>query len=247
MSVFWFPAMRHDCRGCRCWLLIFFLLLLFPADRVWASTPDAGCRRLLAKIYSNLAATGEIIAVLPENREVLIEYPAEMIPAYDAELLAFPELDEGGGPTPGLLRVSEVAGHLNRALIEEGSAADFKVGDRVGLPRPILMYLTPVANLTPYPGLTNQFTAALAAQLPRLEGVRIFSLAGSNQETVAFLQQQCRRQGLYGILLQPFVSLVNGRVRLELRPTSLYSAQRLGIFTDDLRPFQPAGASPVRP
>lgn len=219
-------------------LLILFLLFGAPLP-VAASSPDASCGRLLEKICANLMASGRVEAIMAGSNELIVAYESEPIPAYGAELMVFApagSADAAGGAFRGVIKVAEAAGHLNRALVDDGSFSDFKVGDRVGLPQPVKLFLTPVRNLTPYPGLENQFATALAARLPRLPGILFFSLPGSNQTTIDYLLQQCRQEGRYGLILQPGISLVNGKLRFEMRSISLYNGRSLQPFTDDLKP-----------
>ncbi len=237
-------------------LLAFFLLAGSGISR--AATIENACALLLEKLNANIAAQGEIVALLPENDEVVIEYIDDLVPAYGAELLVFSnpeiktepaegeveELNLAHAPLifQGSVTVSEAAGHVNRAFINPGSAK-FAVGDQIFLPSPVQLYVTPVKNLTPYPYFGPQVTTAMARILKTFPGIEIFNLQGSNQKTVTYLRDQCCKQGRYGLIVQPDVITQGTRSKVQLRLTSLFSGQSLGALSEKFTP--PARPAPA--
>ena len=238
----------------RRWILTILLLtgfLLSGSRTVRAATLENACALLLEKLNANIAAQGEIVALLPESDEVVIEFIDELVPAYGAELLVFSS--SGDVPSPdeiqteeldtahaslifkGSVTVSEAAGHLNKAFVNPGSEK-FSVGDQIFLPSPVQLYITPVKNLTPYPYFGAQVTAAMARILKTFPGIEIFNLQGSNQKTVNFLRDQCRNQGRYGLVVQPYVMMQGNRSKVQLRLVSLFSGQSLGPLAETFTP-----------
>jgi len=250
----------------RRWVLAILLLggfLLSGSGITQAATLENACGLLLEKLNANISAQGEIVALLPESDEVVIEFIDDLVPAYGAELLVF--RNSGDVPLPeevqsedvqtedlgtvhapliflGSVTVSEAAGHLNRANINPGSEK-FSVGDQIFLPSPVQLYITPVKNLTPFPYFGPQATAAMARMLKTFPGIEIFNLQGSNQMTVNYLRDQCRNQGRYGLVVQPYVMMQGNRSKVQLRLVSLFSGQSLGplaeSFTPPPMPVQP--------
>ncbi len=226
-----------------------------------AATLENACALLLEKLNANIAAQGEIVALLPESDEVVIEFIDDLVPAYGAELLVFSSA--GDVPSPeevqseevqsqkvqteelstahaplifqGSVTVSEAAGHLNRAFINPGSEK-FSVGDQIFLPSPVQLYITPVKNLTPYPYFGPQVTASMVRMLKTFPGIEIFNLQGSNQKTVNYLRDQCRNQGRYGLVVQPYVMMQGNRSKVQLRLVSLFSGQSLGPLAENFSP-----------
>jgi len=214
-----------------------------------AATLDNAIALLFEKLNANISAVGEVVAILPEKNEVIIEFSGDLVPAYASELLVFGEsteaLSEEAANTGenrsvmvyrGYVTVNESAGHVNRALIAEGRGQMVE-GDQVFLPAPVVLYVTPVKNLTPYPYFTSQATLSISRLLGTFPGLQVFSLPGSNQKTVGFLQQKCRREGRYGLVLQPLVVLHNGRSKVQLKMTSLFSGQSIGVLAEEFKPF----------
>lgn len=214
---------------------------------------------LFEKLNANLTARGEIVALLPEKHEMIIEFAGDFVPAYGAELLVFgvanePAADEGekgdaGGVLPvmiyrGAVLVDESAGHLNRVTITEGNDL-FVEGDQVFLPTPVQLYVTPVKNLTPNPYFSSQATAAIAALLRSFANFAVFSLPASNQKTVAALTGKCRGEGRYGLLVQPQVVSQDGRNKAQLRLTSLFSGQDLGVLENEFNPLMAVPPQPL--
>lgn len=250
----------------RRWTLTLLLLagfLLSGSGTIQAATIENACALLLEKLNANIAAQGEIVALLPESDEVIIEFIDDLVPAYGAELLVFSS--SGGVPPPeevqpegiqteeldtahaplvfqGSVTVSEAAGHLNKAFVNPGSEK-FSVGDQIFLPSPVQLYITPVKNLTPYFNFAPQVTVAMARMLKTFPGIEIFNLQGSNQKTVSYLRDQCRNQGHYGLVVQPYVMMQGNRSKVQLRLVSLFSGQSLGplaeSFTPPPMPVQP--------
>ncbi len=244
-------------------LLLLAGFLLSGSGITRAATLENACSLLLEKLNSNIAAQGEIVALLPESDEVIIEFIDDLVPAYGSELLVFSssgdvpspeevqteEVQPGEGEvlTEGLstvnaplifqgsVTVSEAAGHLNRAYVNPGSEK-FSVGDQIFLPSPVQLYITPVKNLTPYPYFGPQVTAAMARILKTFPGIEIFNLQGSNQKTVSYLRDQCRNQGRYGLVVQPYVMMQGNRSKVQLRLVSLFSGQSLGPLVESFTP-----------
>lgn len=244
----------------RRWALTLLLLcgFLLPGSGITqAATLENACALLLEKLNANIAAQGEIVALLPESDEVVIEFIDNLVPAYSAELLVFSsarneplpaegevtEQDTTHAPLifQGSVTVVEAAGHLNRAFINPGSDK-LSVGDQIFLPSPVQLYITPVKNLTPYPYFAAQATTAMARMLKTFPGIEIFNLPGSNQKTVTFLRDQCRNQGRYGLIVQPDVITQGTRSKVQLRLVSLFSGQSLGTLTENFIP--PAMSAP---
>jgi len=189
------------------------------------------------------------VALLSEKNEVVIEFSGDLVPSYGAELLVFGDSVEAsqestGGESEkrpvkiyrGSVTVSESAGHLNRAIADEGRD-QFIVGDQVFLPAPVLLYVTPVKNLTPNPYFTGQATRYISNRLSTFSGLQVFSLPASNQKTVDFLKQKCRNEGRYGLILQPFIIIQKGRSKVQLRLISLFSGQSLGVLEGEFTAF----------
>ncbi|MCK5915215.1 MAG: hypothetical protein KAG92_03665, partial [Deltaproteobacteria bacterium] len=225
------------CRALLSLLLLCGCLFAAPSSAP-AATLDNACALLFEKLYANLAARGEIIAVLPDEGEVIIEFVDDLVPAYGAELLVFGSnletATEESSPTlifRGSVTVSETAGHLNRALVTAGSEK-FSEGDQVFLPLPIQLYITPVKNLTPYLYFTSQATTAIARMLGTFPGIEVFNLAASNQKTVDFLMEKCRNAGRYGLIVQPYVLMQSNRSKVQLKLASLFSGHSLGVLVE---------------
>ena len=233
-------------------LTLILCLLFFGVCTAHAATLDSAFAILFEKLNANISANGEVVALLPEKNEVIIEFSGDLVPSYGAELLVFgesaeasQESAEGGGENRpvkvyrGSVTVSESAGHLNCAIADEGRD-QFIEGDQVFLPSPVLLYVTPVKNLTPNPYFTGQATRAVSSLLSTFSGLQVFSLPASNQKTIAFLKQKCRNEGSYGLVLQPFVIMQNGRSKAQLRLISLFSGQSLRVLEDEFTAFAAA-------
>ena len=231
-------------------LTLILCLLFFGVCTAHAATLDSAFAILFEKLNANISANGEVVALLPEKDEVVIEFSGDLVPSYGAELLVFgdaaeapQEGAEGGGENRppakvyrGSVTVSESAGHLNRAITDEGRD-QFIEGDQVFLPSPVLLYVTPVKNLTPNPYFTGQATRAISSLLSTFSGLQVFSLPASNQKTVDFLMQKCRNEGRYGLVLQPFIVFQNGRSKAQLRLVSLFSGQSLRVLENEFTAF----------
>ncbi|MBN2706894.1 MAG: hypothetical protein JXR89_10695 [Deltaproteobacteria bacterium] len=234
------------------WRIAFAALAFvwLPISSAHATSIESACALVLEKLNANLAAHGEIVALLPGG-DYLVEFD-DLVPTYGAELLVFgdsAELDEradasAGSPIfRGSLTVMESSGHLCRMRVEEGGEG-LVVADRVWVPEPVIVYLTPVGTLAADPGLAAELTRALAAQLPGFGNLRVFSLPAVNQTTVDFLRRQCRGQGLYGMLIQPFIIFQNERYKVRLSLTSLFSGQPLPALEQEFKGFiQPSASS----
>ena len=252
-------------------------LLLLPAG-VRAATLDSALASAFGKLNTNLTARGVIVARLPETNEVAVEYDSDPVPGSGSELLVFAEAaprpqdreeseteavqeeDSGSPAAPappaalvyhGAITVSEAAGHLNLAVVDEGRNL-IAEGDLVFLPRPVKLYLTPVRNLTPYPFLTPQATRSISRRLKGLPGWEVYSLPASNQTTVNYLKQQCRNQGRYGLVVMPFVVFQRNRFEVQLRLVSLFSGLSLRPLTEEFKPFvnftpAPPAGKPLSP
>ena len=250
------------------WLSLILLAgLLVAAGTAGAATLDSALSAAFSKLNSNLMARGVIVALLPETNEVAIEYDDEPVPTFGSELLVFaeasaqPETETEGEEVVeenaavaesrpmiyhGSITVSEAAGHLNLANIDEGRGL-IAEGDLVFLPRPVRLYLTPVRNLTPYPYFTSQATQSIRRLLKVFPGWEAYSLPASNQATVNTLKQQCRSQGRYGLVVMPFVVFQRNRFEVQLRITSLFSGLPLRALTEEFKPFVSlAPAAPSR-
>lgn len=224
-----------------------------------AATLDNACALLFEKLYANIAARGEVVALLPDKDEVAIEFYDDLVPVYGAELMVFsgtadkPAIESGSDsvieenlspakPTMifrGSVTVREAAGHLNLAYVNPG-ADKFTEGDQVFLPTPIQIYITPVRNLTPYPAFGSEATAAIARMLKTLPGIEIFNLPASNRKTVDFLMTKCRNEGHYGLVVQPYVMFQSNFYKVQLRLTSLFSGQSLGTMVEKFTPYTAA-------
>ena len=235
------------------WVVLLLVLILslsfFKVHTVQATTLDNAFAVIFEKLNANIAADGEVVALLPEKNEIVIEFPGDLVPYYGAELLVFgdsaeasQESSESGGENRpvkvyrGSVTVSESAGHLNRAIVDEGRD-QFVVGDQVFLPAPVLLYVTPVTNLTSNPNFTDQATRSITRLLSTFSNLQVFGLPASNQKTVEFLRRKCRDEGRYGLVLQPFVVIQNGRSKAQLRMTSLFSGQSLGVLAQEFKAF----------
>ncbi len=231
-------------------LLVSILGLSFFGVRIaHAATLESSFAILFEKLNANVSANGEVVALLPEKDEVVIEFSGDLVPSYGAELLVFSDAaeasQEGAGSEAeirsakvyrGSVTVSESAGHLNRAIADEGRD-QFNEGDHVFLPLPVKLYITPVKNLTPNPYFTGQATRSIAGLLSTFSSMEVFSLSASNQKTVDFLTQKCRNEGRYGLVLQPFIVFQNGRSKAQLRLISLFSGQSLGVLENEFTAF----------
>ena len=228
-------------------LTAIFCLSVFWVSRASATTLENAFAVIFEKLNANISAKGEVVAILSEKNEVVVEFSGDMVPSYGAELLIFgvsaeasqesAESTESGSENRSLiyrgsLTVSESAGHLNRAVADEGQN-QFIVGDQVFLPSPVQLYITPVKNLTQNPYFTSQATNSINRLLSTLSGLQVFSIPASNQKTVDFLKQKCRNEGRYGLILQPFVVVQNGRSKAQLRLISLFSGHSIGVLEDE--------------
>ena len=216
---------------------------------VQAATLESAFALLFEKLNANLAANGEVVALLPGKNEVVIEFSGDLVPAYGAELLVFGDSSEAVQENidsgvegrsvkvyRGSVTVNEASGHLNRALVDEGHG-QLTEGDRVFLPSPVFLYVTPVKNMTPNPYFTGQATRSITRLLNTFPNLQVFSLPASNQKTVAALKQKCRNEGRYGLVLQPIVVIQNGRSKAQLRMTSLFSGQSLRVLEKEFMAF----------
>lgn len=239
-------------------ILVLFLicsLMTCGIGSAAAATLDNACALLFEKLYANIAARGEVVALLPDKDEVAIEFHDDLVPAYGAELLVFSGmsaqpaavsgsdtvLEENLPANPtlifrGSVNVREAAGHLNLAYVNPGSDK-FTVGDQVFLPVPVQFYITPVRNLTPHALFGPQATTAIARMLHTLPGIEVFNLPASNRKTVDFLMGKCRNEGHYGLIVQPYVMLQNNYHKVQLRITSLFSGQSLGTLVEKFTPY----------
>lgn len=235
-------------------LLILLSLSFFKVSMVQSATLDNALAVLFEKLNANISAVGEVVALFPEKNEVIIEFSGDLVPAYASELLVFGVSAEASPENVtstnesrpamvyrGYVTVNESAGHLNRALVVEGRGQLLE-GDQVFLPAPVILYITPVKNLTPYPHFTNQATHSIGRLLATFSNLQIFSLPASNQKTIGFLQQKCRNEGRYGLVLQPLVVIQNDRTKVQFKMTSLFSGQSLGVLAEDFRIFATAPA-----
>jgi hypothetical protein len=241
--------------------LVLFLLLscTIPLE---AATLHNAVTEVMTRLGANLQARGEIVARL-ENDEVVVEYQDDQVPSYGAELLVFSRTEQTpvgsgekgvgsvpAGPPPGTLlfhgsiSIRQSAGHLNLAHIDEGRNL-VAAGDQVFLPPPVSLYIAPVHNLTPYLFLTQSATRALARLLKLYPRWRVYSLPATNRATVVSLQQQCRGAGRYGLVLQPLIVNQNGRFKIQLRQTSLFSGMSLNVLEAEFMPY--AGVVPAAP
>ena len=229
--------------------ILILCLSFFWVSVAQAATLENAFAVLFEKLNANLAAKGEVVAIVPEKNEVIIEFSGDLVPAYGAELLVFGDsaeapqenADSGDENRPvkvyrGSVTVSESAGHLNCAIVDEGLSR-FVEGDKVFLPSPVSLYITPVRNLTPNPYITGQATRSIGSFLSTVSGLQVFSVPASNQKTVDFLKQKCRNEGRYGLVLQPFVVIQNGRSKAQLRLISLFSGQSLGVLEEGFTAF----------
>jgi len=245
--------------------LVLLCSLLLCAGGAGAATLDSALSAAFSKLNSNLMARGVIVARLPETNEVAIEYDDEPVPGFGSELLVFAEaasqpeseaaaeevVEESAAAEfsrpmiyHGAVTVSEAAGHLNLATVDEGAGLVGE-GDLVFLPRPVKLYLTPVRNLTPYPYFTTQATRTISRLLKVFPGWEPYSLPASNQATVNTLKQQCRSQGRYGLVVMPFVVFQRNRFEVQLRITSLFSGLPLRALTEEFKPF--VNLAPIAP
>ena len=250
-------------------LLLLCSCLSLGVGSTYAATLDNACALLFEKLYANIAARGEIVALLPDKNEVVIEFVDDLVPAYGAELLVFgstilPAAETGnetgneaepsapadvvaGQATlifQGSVTVSETAGHLNMAYVNAGSEK-FSVGDQVFLPAPVQLYITPVRNLTPYPNFGSQATTAIARVLGTFPGIAVFNLPASNQKTVDFLMNKCRTAGRYGLVVQPYIMMQGSSGKVQLRLVSLFSSQSLDVLAESFIPPLVSVPAPV--
>ncbi len=250
----WSPGSRRRWTGLCTGLFLWLGVAGFLVTGAAAATLPNAVTEVMTKLGANLQARGEIVARL-DNGEVAIEYQDEQVPAYGAELLVFAtsgSSDAAAGAVAeglifhGSVSVRESAGHLNLAIVDQGASL-VAVGDRVFLPPPLQLYFVPVRNLTPYFYLTSQATAAFARLLRFYPDWRIFTLPGSNRTTVTALQRQCRVRGRYGLVVQPLILFVNGRFKLQLRLTSLFSGVALAPLEAAFHPFAGSTSAPRIP
>ncbi len=232
-------------------LLGLLLLLLAPGSRARAATLSDAVTSLFSQLEDNLFGQGKIVAVMKAENEVIVEFTEGAVPHAGAELLIYDEHDRDLHKPQkaftrrykGVIAVLEAGGRVARAQIVREDQP-FAEGDTARLPVPIMVFITPVQNLTGYPPFTAEATQLISLQVGKRPTLKIEGLQRVDGQVLSQLQSRLRQAGRYGLIIQPYLVTVNGQSKAELKLISLFSGQSLGVLSEDFFAF-PAGGMPV--
>jgi len=234
---------------CQSFTLICFLFFAVSAGA--ASLTDAVVS-LFDQVEQNLYSKGHIVSIIKDKNEVILEFADDTPPGAGTELLAYDvSKQEQKNPQKafsrifkGVVSVVESAGSVSRALIvrQEKTLA---VGDQVMIPVPVMAYVAPLKNMTGFQPLTREATEVIALQLGRFTTMKIFGIPQINQVLIDQLRNELRKEGRYGLVIQPYLLVVNGRSKAQLKLISLFSGQSLGVLSEDFFAFP--GQGPGQP
>ncbi|MGB9499752.1 MAG: hypothetical protein ACKVE4_08355 [Dissulfuribacterales bacterium] len=233
---------------CQSFILICFLLFAVSAGA--ASLTDA-LVSLFDQVEQNLYSSGRIVSIIKEKNEAILEFADDTIPGAGAEFLVYDtSIQDKKNPEKafsrtfkGVVSIIESAGSVSRALIVRQEKT-LVVGDQVMIPVPVIAYVAPVKNMTGFPPLTREATEVISLQLGRLTTMKIAGIPRINQILIDQLQNELRQEGRYGLIIQPYLMVVNGQSKAQLKLISLFSGQSLGVLSEDFFAFPGQGAMP---
>ncbi|NIA19841.1 MAG: hypothetical protein GWP07_05360 [Xanthomonadaceae bacterium] len=236
--------MRKICQFC-----IFLCFLSFAVSAGAASLTDAVVS-LFDQVEQNLYSNGQIVSIIKEKNEAILEFADGTIPGAGAEFLVYDAGTEDQKNTEkafnrifkGVVSVVESAGSVSRALIVRQEKT-LVVGDQVMIPVPIMAYVAPVKNMTGFPPLIREATEVISLQLGRFSTMKIAGIPQVNQILLDQLQNELRREGRYGLIIQPYLIVVNGQSKAQLKLISLFSGQSLGVLSEDFFAFPGQGSA----
>ena len=233
---------------CQSFILVCFLFFAVSAGA--ASLTDA-LVSLFDQVEQNLYGKGQIVSIIKEKNEAIIEFVGGTVPGEGAEFLVYDaSTQDQKNPEKafsrifkGVVSVVESAGSVSRALIVRQEKT-LVVGDQVMIPVPVMAYVAPVKNMTGFPPLTREATEVISLQLGRLTTMKIAGIPRINQILIDQLQNELRQEGRYGLIIQPYLMVVNGQSKAQLKLISLFSGQSLGVLSEDFFAFPGQGAMP---
>ena len=238
--------MRKTCQFC-----IFLCFFCFTVSAGAASLTDA-LVSLFDQVEQNLYEKGQIVSIIKEKNEAILEFVDGSVPGEGVELLVYDAgIQDQKNPEKvfnrifkGVVSVVESAGSVSRALIVRQEKA-FAIGDQVLIPVPIMVYIAPVKNMTGFFPLTREATEIMALELGRFPTMKISGIPQVNQLLIDQFQNELRREGRYGIIIQPYLLVVNGQGKAQLKLISLFSGQSLGVLSEDFFAFPGQGTAGV--
>jgi len=230
-----------------CQFFIFICFLFFAVSAGAASLTDA-LVSLFDQVEQNLYSNGHIVSIIKDKNEAILEFADGTIPGAGTELLAY-DVSKQEQKSPqkafrrmfkGVISVVESAGSVSRALIvrQEKTLA---VGDQVMIPVPIMAYVAPLKNMTGFQPLTREAMEIMALELGRFSTMKISGIPQVNQILIDQLRNELRKEGRYGLIIQPYLIVVNGQSKAQLKLISLFSGQSLGVLSEDFFAFPGQG------
>ncbi|MBN2333084.1 MAG: hypothetical protein JXO49_03140 [Deltaproteobacteria bacterium] len=237
-----------------CYLIVPMAFLVAGVSMGRAGTLADAVVSLFDQVESNLFSQGRIVVVLAAEHEVVVEFSSAATAGPGAELVVFDtserrvtDVEKVFARTPkGVISILESAGSVSRALIVD-QQKEFAVGDEVMIPVPVMAYVTPVKNLTGFQALTGEMTEVIALQLGSMPTIKIQGIAPVSQPDVDRLRNEVNQAGRYGLIVQPYLVLVNGQSKVQLKMISLFSGQSLGVLSEDFFAFPTQAVSPALP
>jgi len=234
---------------CQSFILVCFLFFAVSAGA--ASLTDA-LVSLFDQVEQNLYGKGQIVSIIKEKNEAILEFTGGIVPGEGAEFLVYDAgTQDQKDPEKafnrifkGVVSVVESAGSVSRALIVRQEKT-FAIGDQVMVPAPVMAYIAPVKNLTGFLPLTPEATEVMALELGRFSTMKITGIPQVNQVQIDQLQNELRKEGRYGFIIQPYLLVVNGQSKAQLKLISLFSGQSLGVLSENFFAFP--GQGPGQP
>ena len=231
-----------------CQFLILAFFLFFTTVAGAASLSDA-LVSLFDRLEQNLYSNGHIVSIIKDKNEVILEFADDTVPGVGAEFLVYDAgVKDEKNPEKvfnrifkGVVSIVESAGSVSRALIVQ-QEKPFIVDDHVMVPAPVMAYVAPVKNLTGFYPLTREATEVMALELGRFPTMKIAGIPQVNQIIIDQLRSQLRREGRYGLIIQPYLMVVGGQSKAQLKLISLFSGQSLGVLSEDFFAFPGQGA-----
>ncbi len=204
---------------------------------------------LFDRLEQNLYSNGHIVSIIKDKNEVILEFADDTVPGVGAEFLVYDAgVKDEKNPEKvfnrifkGVVSIVESAGSVSRALIVQ-QEKPFMVDDQVMVPAPVMAYVAPVKNLTGFYPLTREATEVMALELGRFPTMKIAGIPQVNQIIIDQLRGELRRQGRYGLIIQPYLMVVRGQSKAQLKLISLFSGQSLGVLSEDFFAFPGQGA-----
>jgi len=237
--------MRKTCQFC-----IFLCFLFFAVSAGAASLTDAVVS-LFDQVEQNLYSKGQIVYINKEKKEAILEFDDGTIPGAWAEFLVYDaSIQDEKNPEKafsrifkGVVSIVESAGSVSRALIVRQEKI-LVIGDQVMIPVPIMAYVAPVKNMTGFFPLTRETTEVISLQLGRFSTMKIAGIPQVNQILLDQLRNKLRQEGRYGLIIQPYLIVVDGQSKAQLKLISLFSGQSLGVLSEDFFAFTGQNSAP---